>query len=130
MFVLIGYSFGSLIAIELAKQLEDRGFNGRLVLFDGAPQLMKAMMEQYMPSSTREELQNNVLLSIMDVLTPAASGKVNFACDSFCDSVKIIIINMLKLHLRPSFPTATSRSGQMRELGKEIRMFHLAHSSR
>jgi len=76
---LIGYSYGSLIAIELVKRLEDHGLNGRLVLIDGAPKLMKAMMEKYVPSSTQEELQNNVFFSIIDVLRPVVSEKVNFA---------------------------------------------------
>lgn len=46
------------------------------MLIDGAPDLMKAMIEQYLPSQTQEELQNNILLYIMDNLQPAASGKV------------------------------------------------------
>lgn len=77
-FVLIGYSYGSLIAIELARRLEDYSLNGKLVLIDGAPELMKAMIEQFLPSSTEEELQNNILLSIMDGLQSTANGKVDF----------------------------------------------------
>jgi len=78
-FTLIGYSYGSLIAIELVKRLEDHGLNGQLVLIDGAPKQMKAMIEQYIPSSTQEELQNNILFSVIDILRPAVSEKVNFA---------------------------------------------------
>ncbi|XP_070149856.1 fatty acid synthase [Polyergus mexicanus] len=75
-FILIGYSYGSLVAIELARRLETHGLNGRLVLIDGAPDLMKAMIEQYLPSQTQEELQNNILLYIMNNLQPAASEKL------------------------------------------------------
>ncbi|XP_032662832.1 fatty acid synthase-like [Odontomachus brunneus] len=75
-FVLVGYSYGSLVAIELARLLESNGLNGRLVLIDGAPNLMKTMIEQFIPCSTTEELQNNVLLSVTDLLQPAASGKL------------------------------------------------------
>ncbi|EZA57700.1 Fatty acid synthase [Ooceraea biroi] len=81
MFSLVGYSYGALIALELAKRLEDHNLNGRLVLIDGAPQLLKAMIEQFMPSSTQEELQNNVLLSIMDMLQPGVSGKLLLALE-------------------------------------------------
>jgi len=56
--------------------LENQGLNGRLVLIDGAPDLMKAMIEQYLPYQTQEELQNNILLHVMDSLQPAASGKL------------------------------------------------------
>lgn len=78
-FALVGYSYGSLIAIELARQLESHGLTGQLVLIDGAPLHLKSMLEQYLPSSTEQELQNNVLLSIMDTLQPAASGKVDLS---------------------------------------------------
>lgn len=77
-FILIGYSYGSLVAIELARRLENYALNGQLVLIDGAPDLMKAMIEQYLPSQTEEELQNNILLYIMNNLQPAASEKVDF----------------------------------------------------
>ncbi|XP_012234475.2 fatty acid synthase [Linepithema humile] len=75
-FALVGYSYGALIAIELARQLEDHGLTGRLVLIDGAPLQLKSMLEQYLPSSTEQELQNNILLSIMETVQPVASGKL------------------------------------------------------
>ncbi|KAL2737028.1 fatty acid synthase-like, partial [Vespula squamosa] len=58
-FTLVGYSFGSLVAIELTRHLEAKGFDGRLILIDGAPQLMKELLIQYLPSLSEEELQNN-----------------------------------------------------------------------
>lgn len=81
-----------MISIELARRLEQHGLNGQLVLIDGAPELMRAMIDNFLPSSTEEELQNNVLLGIMDILQPTASAKVNF------------IINQLKcIRLCPNF---------------------------
>ncbi|XP_029167464.1 fatty acid synthase-like [Nylanderia fulva] len=75
-FILVGYSYGSLVTIELARRLENQGLNGRLVLIDGAPDLIKAMIEQHLPYQTKEELQNNILFYTMDSLQPAASGKL------------------------------------------------------
>ncbi|XP_012541735.1 fatty acid synthase [Monomorium pharaonis] len=75
-FAIIGYSFGSLIAIELARRLEKQGLNGRVVLIDGAPELLKAMVEQFIPFTTEEELQNNILLAIMDSIQTALSGNL------------------------------------------------------
>ncbi|KAL2734787.1 fatty acid synthase-like [Vespula squamosa] len=68
-FTFVGYSFGSLLSIELTRELEARGFNGRLILIDGAPQLIKELINQQVQSSSEEELQNNVLISIMDTFT-------------------------------------------------------------
>ncbi|XP_032678573.1 fatty acid synthase-like isoform X2 [Odontomachus brunneus] len=75
-FVIVAYSYGTLIAIELAKRLEEMNFQGRLVLIDGAPEQMKALTNQHIPYTTIDELQSNVLLGIMDVLNPAISGKL------------------------------------------------------
>ncbi|XP_014477063.1 PREDICTED: fatty acid synthase [Dinoponera quadriceps] len=75
-FVLVGYSYGSIIAIELARRLESRGLSGRLVLVDGAPNLMKTMINQFLSYSTESEFENNILLSISDTLLPTLSGKL------------------------------------------------------
>lgn len=72
----MGYSFGSLVTIELARQLEAKGFNGRLILIDGAPQLMKEIISQYFKSSSKEELQNDFLVGIAESFTSANSKEV------------------------------------------------------
>jgi len=48
------------------------------VLIDGAPEQLKAILEQFIPSTTEEELQNNVLLAIMDTVQSILSEKVDF----------------------------------------------------
>lgn len=77
-FTIVGYSMGSLIAIELMRKLEGMNLQGRLILIDGAPEQMKAIANQFLPFTTSFELENNVLLSIMDVMQPTLSGKVLF----------------------------------------------------
>ncbi|XP_035722352.1 fatty acid synthase-like [Vespa mandarinia] len=75
-FTLVGYSFGSLITIELTRKLEVIGFNGQLILIDGAPQQMKTLINQHMYSSSEEELESNILLGIMDAFTPTNSEQL------------------------------------------------------
>lgn len=77
-FIIVGYSFGSMVAIELGRQLECMGKQGRLILIDGSPQLMKLIVSQHLAAQTNEELQNNVLLGICDVAMPTISGLVRF----------------------------------------------------
>ncbi|XP_067206014.1 fatty acid synthase-like [Linepithema humile] len=74
-FVLVGYSYGSIIAIELARRLEEMNLKGRLILIDGAPEYMKAIANVNCPFTTLDEFQNNILLGIMDLFQPTASGK-------------------------------------------------------
>nr|XP_050846956.1 uncharacterized protein LOC127062552 isoform X1 [Vespula vulgaris] len=46
--------------------LEAKGFIGRLILIDGAPQHLKILIHQHLHSSSQEELENNILLSVMN----------------------------------------------------------------
>lgn len=52
------------------------------MLIDGAPELMKTIVEQFLPSTTEEELQNNILLALMDTMQSNLNEKVNFTVDS------------------------------------------------
>ncbi|XP_011704980.1 PREDICTED: uncharacterized protein LOC105460246, partial [Wasmannia auropunctata] len=46
-FIIVGYSFGSIIAVELTRRLEAMNFNCRLVLIDGAPEQMRKIHEYF-----------------------------------------------------------------------------------
>lgn len=76
-FVIAGYSFGSLVAIELARKLEAEGLTGRLVLIDGSPEFARTVVKHKFKSNTHEELQNNILLAIMDILAPTGNPRVS-----------------------------------------------------
>ncbi|XP_025263530.1 fatty acid synthase-like, partial [Camponotus floridanus] len=58
-FLIIGYSFGSLIAIELARLLEAKNFSGCLILINGAPDQIKFLLEKFFYHTTEQELQNS-----------------------------------------------------------------------
>ncbi|XP_071625539.1 fatty acid synthase-like [Temnothorax longispinosus] len=68
-FLIVGYSFGSLIAIELARLLEAKDFSGRLILIDGAPDQMKFWTNQYLNCTSPDELENVVLLGLLKMYT-------------------------------------------------------------
>ncbi|XP_023313670.1 fatty acid synthase-like [Trichogramma pretiosum] len=73
-FLVVGYSFGSMIAIEIVRRLEATGMTGKLIIVDGSPELMKRVQNQQLASNSDEELQSNVLLGMMDILSPADSA--------------------------------------------------------
>lgn len=77
-FTVIGYSFGSMVAIELVRKLENEGLSGKLILIDGSPEMLKLIQSQQLASNSDEELQSNVLLGMMDMMSPANSAEVNF----------------------------------------------------
>ncbi|CAD6237321.1 GSCOCG00002249001-RA-CDS, partial [Cotesia congregata] len=76
-FVIIGYSIGSLIAIELVRKLEAKGLTGKLILIDGSPDFTKAFKDQMLPSSSEEELQHSILMGITEMIMPTLGEEYN-----------------------------------------------------
>ncbi|XP_025162586.1 uncharacterized protein LOC112590418 [Harpegnathos saltator] len=66
-FIIVGYSYGTLIAIEVMRLLEARNFTGYLVLIDGTPDCVRTMKEHHFPFTNLQEFQNNILLNLMDL---------------------------------------------------------------
>ncbi|XP_048505788.1 fatty acid synthase-like [Athalia rosae] len=75
-FVIVGYSFGSLIAVELARRFESEGRSGRLVLIDGSPDLVKSLAAQNFNETSDEEFQTQVILEFTNHIAPTAAKKV------------------------------------------------------
>lgn len=69
-FTLVGYSYGSVITLELAALLEKDGKRGSIVLIDGAPRMLQQIVYQQI-SLNENQFQNNVILSILNFCMPA-----------------------------------------------------------
>ena len=77
-FRLLGYSFGGLLALELALQLEAEGREGKLYLVDSAPDFLKAMLTQSM-GSNEDDFQTSLICAMFTLIAPheATSTAVN-----------------------------------------------------
>lgn len=65
-FYIVGYSFGAIVAIQLAQMLERGGKRGRILLIDGSPVYMKKSFASMMTSSeTKEENIEDVLIMLL-----------------------------------------------------------------
>lgn len=76
------------------RLLETEGLNARLVLIDGSPDLMKAIKNEQLAASNEEELQTNVLVGIMDMVTPALSGELYLSlqkCNTWNEKLDIFM---------------------------------------
>lgn len=62
-FYLVGYSFGAMVTIELAKLLEETGLRGQIVLIDGAPTFLKKLVVDQMPTTHSDDSVQIVLIS-------------------------------------------------------------------
>ncbi|KOC65238.1 Fatty acid synthase [Habropoda laboriosa] len=67
-FVIVGYSYGSLIAIELVRRLEAHALVGHLILIDGSPDYMKAIKTQHLTSPNQNENQNKFLTDVLTIV--------------------------------------------------------------
>ncbi|XP_046609411.1 fatty acid synthase-like [Neodiprion virginianus] len=75
-FVIAGYSFGSLVAIEIVRHLESKGFSGRLVLIDGSPDYMKALCSEHIIVDDDAQMQSLLLLEFMDAVDPSKRAEL------------------------------------------------------
>jgi len=68
-FRLLGYSFGGLLALELALQLEAEGREGKLYLVDSAPDYLMAMLTQSM-GGNEDEFQTSLICGMFILIAP------------------------------------------------------------
>lgn len=64
-YYIIGYSFGTLIAIYLAQLLEQSGKFGRLLLIDGAPVYLKRLEVAITKSTSKDENSEDMLIMLV-----------------------------------------------------------------
>lgn len=75
--MIIGYSFGAVIALKLAHALETKGRVGKLVLIDGSFELMKALAANLLPlSHTDSDLHKMVLTMIIELAFPEKKAEM------------------------------------------------------
>lgn len=81
-FNIIAYSYGTLVALELAVLLEASGYNGRLLFIDGAPSIISALFQyQLATCKTQSEMQSSLLCSIMSMIEPINVEKFKVELD-------------------------------------------------
>ncbi|XP_031329996.1 fatty acid synthase-like [Photinus pyralis] len=71
-FNLVAYSYGCVVALELASILEVRGLIGKVVLIDGAPEMLKKLIKVQYPSEHEPEasLETAVLFNLITSYVP------------------------------------------------------------
>lgn len=79
-FLLLGYSFGGLIALEILKLLEKNNRLGKLWLIDSAPQYLKIIIESANRNDNAQEheIQVQLILRFFDLVWPNNNANVSF----------------------------------------------------
>lgn len=67
-FLLVGYSFGSLLTLEIAKLLESKRKKGSVTIIDGSPQFIHTVANQMVPDNTDDKIQSVIILTCARLL--------------------------------------------------------------
>ncbi|XP_035774236.1 fatty acid synthase-like [Anopheles albimanus] len=102
-FLVIGYSFGSLLALEIVKRLEGRSLRGKLMMIDGSPMYLQRFAGIHLVGADDEHLQMAILTLVLAFALPRDSS----------DSVKLIMAET----------TYDNRVTKMLELGRNANSF-------
>ncbi|XP_063924750.1 fatty acid synthase-like [Zophobas morio] len=68
-FFVIGYSFGTIVALELVSLLEDRGIFGTVILIDGSPTYLSSSVKENMGREDTE-LQMAIVYKVFSIVIP------------------------------------------------------------
>lgn len=103
-FYLIGYSFGSIITLELARIFEKSGMKGKLVLIDGAPLFIKKLsIDHFTTDYTDETIQTMLLANSIQTVLHSDDGQI----------MKLVL----------SKPTWHSRLDKLVEFTKDLNLY-------
>ena len=88
-FILIGHSFGSMIALKLTNILESKGKSGRVVLVDGSPKFVNDVVQQLLPMDCNDEhILGLILSSCIEILFPESIQEISKIIFSQSDLTK------------------------------------------
>ncbi|XP_063702664.1 fatty acid synthase-like [Culicoides brevitarsis] len=98
-FYLIGYSFGALLTLELARMLEERGKPGHVLIIDGSPAFLKQMViDSTAKGQTDADVEDTIIRIAVMTLFP----------DDHSETIKTIL----------ALPTWDERVDKLTELAK------------
>ncbi|KAJ3652430.1 hypothetical protein Zmor_018395 [Zophobas morio] len=69
-FCMIGYSFGTLVGLEMISLLEEKGYHGIMILIDGSPAYITSSLKKQFPHQTDAEFQTAILSKISSFVIP------------------------------------------------------------
>lgn len=78
-FLILGYSFGGLIALEIVKLLEKNNRKGKLWLIDSAPKFLKMITELTIlgDKSKEDTIQVQIIVKFIDLVWPHKKSGVS-----------------------------------------------------
>ena len=63
-FYIIGYSFVTLVGLEMISLLEEKGYNGIMILIDGSPAYVTSSLKTHFAHETEAQFQTAILTKV------------------------------------------------------------------
>ena len=63
-FYIIGYSFVTLVGLEMISLLEEKGYNGIMILIDGSPAYVTSSLKTQFAHETEAQFQTAILTKV------------------------------------------------------------------
>lgn len=110
-FILIGYSFGSLLTLEIANLLEAKGKKGSVKIIDGSPQFLHKLATNAIPDKSDESIKSVIILTCIRLLFP----------DEFKEIAKKVFVNdTWETQLQAFVEVGETRSQYSAEYGSKM----------
>ncbi|KAI8033272.1 hypothetical protein M5D96_013972, partial [Drosophila gunungcola] len=95
-FYVIGYSYGTFVALELAKLLENSGFRGNIMLLDGAPHFLKKLTNLHLGENFSDNnLYDLIFTSIVNQIFPEetkeSTSEVFYTLDTLSEKMSLFM---------------------------------------
>ena len=111
-FLLIGHSFGSMLALKLTNILESLGKSGKVIIVDGSPKFVSDVANSLLPTDYNDEhIQDLILLSLVKILFSESIQEI---------TKKIFSHSELDKRLEEFLDTAATRSEYSIEYGRKM----------
>ncbi|XP_070494680.1 fatty acid synthase-like [Chironomus tepperi] len=69
-FIILGHSFGSILALKIAEILENEGKSGQIIQLDGSPQFIHRFSHKMMTEKTLEDMSSSISMVLFNALMP------------------------------------------------------------
>lgn len=124
-FFIVAYSFGTFVALELVNRLEKLGYNGHILLIDGAPHFLKELTHRHFGENMTDDNLFNILLSnIITAIFPDEKTESLFQIFKNVSSIEEKLMKFEEFAKRQNLYSVTYSGTMLRAMVNRIKIAH------
>lgn len=124
-FYIVAYSFGTFVALEMVKRFEKLGYNGQILLIDGAPHFLKQLTHRHFGENLTDTNLYNILLSnIITSIFPEERAESLYQIFQSLPSIEEKFIKFKEFAKRQNVYSISYSETMMRAMANRIKIAH------